>query len=272
MQVMLDEFDVRLDCKRFSLLRRAALGPVFDGRFRVRNIFVRPLRFVTAALRAISSGLPSRRGTKAVRLLTSQRADLARGPQEPGYCHMRAPSPREFNGHRGSRTSAGDGRSSCARGASKAWLVYALLLCPVLAHAGDYGITRGKWLLYKGETQLGPYATEWECADAAATLNITGSYSCRTTTGVDVIATTTPTVKFTVTPTSIKRGSGTVLSWSSTYATKCESTGPSWFGMPSTTSGAQWAFPEIDAEYAVTCTGPDGVIASPIVVVRVAAP
>jgi hypothetical protein len=142
-------------------------------------------------------------------------------------------------------------------------LIAALFLLPLLAHAGTYTLTHGTWDLFNGSTKVGSYASETACADAAAALNVTKSYTCKTTTTVNVTATSTsaaPTVSLTLNPTTVSYGQGSMRTWSSTNATSCSaSSNPTgnWWGTQGT-SGNGWVFPPVTVTYILTCTGPGG--------------
>jgi len=60
------------------------------------------------------------------------------------------------------------------------------LLTAWSACAGTYTLSPGSWQLYKDSANLGSYPTEQDCAVAAAALDLTATYECRTATIVNV--------------------------------------------------------------------------------------
>jgi hypothetical protein len=66
-----------------------------------------------------------------------------------------------------------------------------LLAGPVVA-ATTATVTPGDWSLYRGTSIVSRHATEAACVDAAKTLNVARSYTCRTSTGVVVAVTVDP--------------------------------------------------------------------------------
>ncbi len=74
-------------------------------------------------------------------------------------------------------------------------LLSAALTSVVASAATSATVTRGTWDLYRSgsSTRLSSHASETACVDAAKALNVTRTYTCRTTSNVAVTVTSNPT-------------------------------------------------------------------------------
>jgi hypothetical protein len=100
-----------------------------------------------------------------------------------------------------------------------ALLVLTAALTSVAAYAATATVSHGQWELYRSgsSTRLSTHASETDCVNAAKALNITRTYSCKTSTGVAVTAgTTTCPSRPADERRSVSCPSGTTGTWSQT--------------------------------------------------------
>lgn len=148
----------------------------------------------------------------------------------------------------------------------KLLLILAVLCGPVLA---TVTVTPGPWDLYRGSTMLSSHASEAACAQAANALNVQQVYTCRTRSTVTVTVAPppppAPTLAFAANPSTVSRGSASILQWSSTNATSCAA-GGAWSGNKDTSGSESSGALTAAASYSLSCTGSGGSITQSVTV------